>query len=180
MNNQKFPALLGIAAGLLAVILSIVLMASGGNAAIDALDGKSVGERTSYSYYGGDAYTGIQQAAADTANNVRLQSSIVLAGFRALPDLIPATAPGFAAVLLCLGLGMIAYFWHMLAAANAQRSFESKLIAAMDKLTACDCCAPCAAEPVQESCAADDVAAAKPVVEEVADEAPVCDEAIAD
>ncbi|MBE7061340.1 MAG: SHOCT domain-containing protein [Clostridiales bacterium] len=41
------------------------------------------GKYTFYEYYGGDAYTGIQQAAADTSYNVLIgnQNSAVMGGF---------------------------------------------------------------------------------------------------
>ena len=71
-----------IVVGILAVILAIVCFSM------------DVGN-TSLAYsYGGDAYTGIQNAAAQTANNVLYLAKI--ARF------------GFSSVLLVLGLGMIA------------------------------------------------------------------------
>lgn len=44
-------------------------------------NGYSAGNPVTYSYYGGDAYTGIQQAAAQTATNVNELSKISLYGF---------------------------------------------------------------------------------------------------
>ena len=71
-----------IVVGILAIILAIVCFS------------KDVGN-TSLGYsYGGDAYTGIQNAAAQTANNVLYLTRIVRFGF--------------SSVLLVLGLGMVA------------------------------------------------------------------------
>lgn len=71
-----------IVVGILAIILAIVCFS------------KDAGN-TSLGYaYGGDAYTGIQNAAAQTANNVFYLAKIVRFGF--------------SSVLLVLGLGMVA------------------------------------------------------------------------
>ena len=70
--------------GIAAVVFSIVMF---------SLD---VGSYESNQYYGGDAYTGIQQAAAQSANNVQALAVIAKLGF------------GF--VLLTAGLTLIALF----------------------------------------------------------------------
>lgn len=51
------------------------------------------GHYVSKSYYGGDAYTGIQHAAAETGQNVQ--------------DLTKLTARGFGSILLVSGLALI-------------------------------------------------------------------------
>ena len=58
--------------------------------------GKDVGYYEASSAYGGDAYTGIQNAAAQTANNVKALSEI--------------TKNGFAFFLIAVGLIAIFYF----------------------------------------------------------------------
>lgn len=143
MNKRYIPSLAGIAAGILAVILSIVLFASTGAISLNFSDtpsssvgGMDTGTRTAYSYYGGDAYTGIQQAAADTARNVKLQSEILISGFRGLPSIISGSMPssmrtsmtGYAMILLCMGLGMICYFANKLFEVRAKDSFEDRLL----------------------------------------------------
>lgn len=70
-----------IVVGILAIILAIVCFC------------KDVGSASLGYSYGGDAYTGIQNAAAQTANNILHLAEI--ARF------------GFSSVLLVLGLGMI-------------------------------------------------------------------------
>lgn len=60
------------------------------------------GSFESYESYGGDAYTGIQQAAAKTANNVQ--------------DLAAITKFGFATLLIVWGFAVICYFGAKLAA----------------------------------------------------------------
>lgn len=72
MNKEKLRKLVFSLIGFLSIALSLV----------------SFNNETSYHYYGGDAYTGIQHAAADTANSVKF---------------------GFGSVLLISGLGFIAY-----------------------------------------------------------------------
>lgn len=54
---------------------------------------KETGDRESFSFYGGDAFTGIQQAGAQSANNVR--------------DLAEITRFGFGSVLLVGGFVLI-------------------------------------------------------------------------
>lgn len=126
---SKIPAILGIAAGVLAVSLAVVLMTSGAPANVTLPS--DTGTRTSYSYYGGDAYTGMQQASADTARNVKLQSEIILAGFRSLTDMMGNSGFGSGAILLCLGLGMIAFFAQKLSENCARSAFENKLLSAI-------------------------------------------------
>ncbi len=53
-----------------------------------------VGDKVTMQYFGGDAYTGMQQASAHTANNVMLLAKVARTGFGSL--------------LLTLGFGMIA------------------------------------------------------------------------
>lgn len=66
---KKPIAVLLILVGLLSVILGF------------SCRSQSKGNHTSYSWYGGDAYTGIQQAGADTANNVRYMNENLITGF---------------------------------------------------------------------------------------------------
>ena len=71
-----------IVVGILAITLAIVCFS------------KDVGNISLGYSYGGDAYTGIQNAAAQTANNVFYLAEIVRFGF--------------SSVLLVLGFGMVA------------------------------------------------------------------------
>ena len=82
-GNAFFP-IGGIISGILSVIFGIIMF------------GKSIGSYESASSYGGDAYTGIQNAAAQTANNVKALSEI--------------TKTGFAFFLIAIGLIAIFYF----------------------------------------------------------------------
>ena len=66
-KNMKSICLMAI--GALAILLSIVCFA------------KDDGVREGNEYYGGDAYTGIQHAAAHTANNVQKLADIERFGF---------------------------------------------------------------------------------------------------
>ena len=85
---KMIPALLGVLSGLISLIMSFVVR------------GMHIGGYVSSSTYGGDAYTGIQNAAAETANYVSTLSRVV-------------RSVG-ADVLLVLGLAIIAYFAYKL------------------------------------------------------------------
>ena len=67
--------------GAISVVLSIVCFS------------KDIGHESNYSYYGGDAFTGIQQAGAQTSNNVY--------------DLTRIVRYGFGSILLISGLTLI-------------------------------------------------------------------------
>lgn len=79
------PNILGMIGGALSIFAAVQ---------VKLLD---VGSWEAAEYYGGDAYTGIQQASAQTANNV-------LEGMRMLQT-------GLSGFLLAFGLATIAYFW---------------------------------------------------------------------
>ena len=81
--NTFFP-IGGIISGILSVIFGLRMF------------GKDVGGYESSAVYGGDAYTGIQNAAAQTANNVNALSEIV--------------RDGFAFFLIAVGLIAVFYF----------------------------------------------------------------------
>ncbi len=74
----------GIISGILSIIFGIIMF------------GKNIGYYEPSSSYGGDAYTGIQNAAAQTANNVKALSEIA--------------KTGFAFSLIAIGLIAIFYF----------------------------------------------------------------------
>ena len=82
--KQKYFSIAGMVVGAFSVIMSFVVK------------GKNYSIYELRSSYGGDAYTGIQNAAATTANNVRH-----------LTDLV---AYGLFVILLVFGLACIVYF----------------------------------------------------------------------
>lgn len=63
--NKKLLKIFGIALGALTIILAIVIFT------------QNVGYYESSYSYGGDAYTGIQNAAAQTANNVKYVGEMI-------------------------------------------------------------------------------------------------------
>ena len=148
MFKRIFPALLGILAGVLCIALAVVLYSATGDVAFNynsqpaGMSSSDTGTRTGYKSYGGDAYTGIQQAAADTARNVKTQSEIIISGFRSLPGIIYGSMPtgfstsmtGYAAILLALGLAMICYFANKIAENCARAKYEDKVLAALNAL----------------------------------------------
>ena len=83
-RGRAFFPLGGIASGIVSILFGLIML------------GKDVGNYVSSSAYGGDAYTGIQNAAAQTANNVRSLSEIA--------------NNGFAFLLIAIGLIAIFYF----------------------------------------------------------------------
>lgn len=123
---KKASLYLGMAAGVLAVVFAVLMIVAGITAS-DYYLPTETGTRTAYSYYGGDAYTGIQQAAADTARNVKNQSATIVAGFQGVMDMIPYVLFGFGGILLCMGLGMIAHFANQLAAEPKAVVVETKV-----------------------------------------------------
>ena len=178
MVKRNIPALNGMLAGVLAVVLAVLLFTTPGNVVLNyneqpsGISSMDTGTRTSYNYYGGDAYTGIQQASADAARNVKTQSEIILSGFRSLPRIVYGSMPtgfntdmtGYAAILLCMGLGMICHFGTKLSDNKAKANFEKKVIDAIAAL------AP-AEEPVEE------VVAEEIVTEETEEPVPFSDPA---
>ena len=58
-----------------------------------------VGSRESNEYYGGDAYTGIQQAAAQTANNVQEVGKMIRLG---ISGVLLVEGLAFLSVAFCL------------------------------------------------------------------------------
>ena len=75
---------LGVIAGILSIFFGVLIFFM------------DTGSLENPEYYGGDAYTGIQQAAAQTADNVKALSDICRCGF--------------ASVLIVAGFAMIAFF----------------------------------------------------------------------
>lgn len=133
MKRTKFPSIAGLVAGFVAVIWAIVMFSSGADDSKTNISSMDTGTRTSYSYYGGDAYTGIQQAAADTARNVKAQSDIIIAGFNSIKT--ANNAPAFAAILLFVGLGMICHFAHKLSEIDAKTIFEYQVLTALQNVS---------------------------------------------
>ena len=87
MKNKSIKILL-IVIGAVSIALSIRCFA------------KYTGQYSEYVTYGGDAYTGIQNAAAETANNVKEMNKIISFGFGSVLLVIGASM---------LGIGIISY-----------------------------------------------------------------------
>ena len=127
MKRSKIFPILGLVAGALAVIFAIVAFATG------SISDPGTGNYTSYQYYGGDAYTGIQQAGADTSQNVRTQTRVIINGLSHL-----STALG--GLLLALGLGLISLSGYRLLESSARTRYEAAVLEALKK-------SPAPAEP---------------------------------
>lgn len=96
MNTKKILALAFIAIAILSLVFAIVCFT------ID--DGGSRGSTESNKYYGGDAYTGIQNAAAQTASNVYYVNSNI----QALTSCVK-TVSGLAFALTALVFGALGF-----------------------------------------------------------------------
>lgn len=83
-KNSKLVPLIGVLSGIVSVILGIITML------------KDTGVYVASKSYGGDAYTGIQNAAADTAYNVKV--------------LAEAVNFGIGSLLIVLGVAIVCYF----------------------------------------------------------------------
>lgn len=167
MKRSKIIPVLGIVVGIIAIVLAICVYAAkpadAGDPVIPAvptvqMPEMDTGTRTSYSYYGGDAYTGIQQAAADTARNVRSLAEITNKGFsvtaqainnstaairnsaatiiRDLRSSTPDYRLPFSAVLLVMGLSMILSSLRSMNESSARASYEAGILAALKDLGA--------------------------------------------
>ena len=90
--GKLIACIIGIVSGLLSTVLGLITY------------GMSTGSYESSLSYGGDAYTGIQNAAAQGANNMLYASEILRFGFGSL--------------LLVLGLFIIALFIFLLCKDN--------------------------------------------------------------
>lgn len=148
MKKRYLPALVGILAGILMIVAAVMLFDYSNTVSLNyndrpsAMDSMDTGTRTSYSYYGGDAYTGMQQASADAARNVKVQSEIILSGFRSLPRIVYGSMPtgfstdmtGYAMIMLCMGLGMICYFGNKLCESCVKAKFEDQVMQALSVL----------------------------------------------
>ncbi len=84
INLKKLGNIGGIISGLISIIFSFVIR------------GMKVGYLEPNKIYGGDAYTGIQNASAQAANNVQALAQIVRTGLFAF--------------LLVLGISLISFF----------------------------------------------------------------------
>ena len=83
-HNAIVAYILGLLSGVASIILGIVCY------------GMVIGNSASFESYGGDAYTGIQNAAAQTARNVR--------------DLADIARFGFGSLLIVVGVAILAIF----------------------------------------------------------------------
>ncbi|MBR2476759.1 MAG: hypothetical protein IKB50_01340 [Clostridia bacterium] len=99
MNGaKKAMSICGIVSGGLSIIFSVLLACN-----------YSLGSTASRESYGGDAYTGIQNAAAQTANNIYKNTEIL--------------ATGLSMILFILGLALIFYFGCKLAERRDTHSY---------------------------------------------------------
>ena len=144
MKRSNIVPILGIVAGIIAIIFAIIVFAGAApssSSAVTSLSDMDTGTRTSYEYYGGDAYTGIQQAAADTARNVKNLAEINRKGFdetisainsssgKMQPDRFP-----YGAILLVMGLSLIVFSLHSLNEARTRSLFESNILRALSDI----------------------------------------------
>ncbi len=97
-KKSDFASMGGIVVGAISVIQSFII------------GSHATGSHVTNSTYGGDAYTGIQNAAAAGARNAEITNDILV--------------QGFSAILLVLGLALICYFVMKLLASIEGREPE--------------------------------------------------------
>jgi len=85
----------------LKVISALLLIAAGIVSLVGASSFYCHPDYTSYVYYGGDAYTGIQQASADASNNIRDVGVFI-------DDACTVFATVFGLAFIAGGIGMLA------------------------------------------------------------------------
>ena len=93
-SKNLITGVMFIIAGLIAIAFAIVVISQTTNF--------SVGSYTWYESYGGDAYTGIQNAAADTANNV----SYLNDNLEDFAQMFKVSTFGFMLVVACVCFGV--------------------------------------------------------------------------
>lgn len=103
-DKRKTVAVAGMVCG--AIILFMGLLSMGG-AFYDGSDGATTVSSTthsSYEWYGGDAYTGIQQAAVDASNNAKAAAENITLTNYYLYAISSLIGKGIGALLIALGL----------------------------------------------------------------------------
>ena len=110
-NKQKVIAIVGIVCGCIILVFGIiafsgVLYTSYGTA------GSTEVTDTCYEWYGGDAYTGIQQAAADASTNAGIAASNIVITNIILNRMIDAMSKIMGLFLISIGLITICRFLY--------------------------------------------------------------------
>ena len=104
MKGNKFFLKGGIISGAISVCLGLIMF------------GSNLGYFEQDISYGGDAYTGIQNAAAEAACNVRFLNAIVTRGF----------------AFLLISIGLIAIFYFAFQLSNATAGVQNKALDEMN------------------------------------------------
>ena len=94
LMNKKILAIILIVAAVVAIVLGVVTMTKA--------EKLYTGRYVSHETYGGDAYTGIQNAAADTAGNVQSGNYI-------LREIDENLCFGLGSILIVIGLTLAAF-----------------------------------------------------------------------
>ena len=131
-RKQLFP-MIGFAAGVLAIIFAIVVFSYNPPATTSNTYGMDTGTYAYHKSYGGDAYSGIQQAAADTANNVIALAKITRTGFQDLSSGQGSRVNqlGYGFILLVMGLGLIAVSGMKMREATLTEAYRRDILDAL-------------------------------------------------
>lgn len=113
VTKQKIAAIIGVVCGCIILVFG-VLSFSGTLYTSYGTAGESNIEETSYCWYGGDAYTGIQQAAADASTNAGIAASNVQITNFILNRIITALGKILGLVLVSMGLMTICKYLYKL------------------------------------------------------------------
>ena len=118
-NSSKTAAIVGVVCGIVVLVFGIIVFTG---MLYNGPIGNSAGETeyTSYSWYGGDAYTGIQQAAADASNNAYAVAENVVLSNSYLSSISELLSKLFGALIMSMGLITICLFAYKLSSFNKQ------------------------------------------------------------
>ena len=112
MSIKKIISLIGVVCCLIIIILGITTASGNYTRTVACTEGARFSEEpeyTFYSYYGGDAYTGIQHASADASTNARIAAENVAISNKYLSCILSAINYNSRTVSSLVGIVLIAF-----------------------------------------------------------------------
>lgn len=125
INKSFIVAIMGIACGVVILALGFITYESNLRT-YKARTGPESTSYTSYEYYGGDAYTGIQQAAADASNNAGVVAENIVTTNTYLMAILNSIYRPVGLVLIALGLITICNYLYKLTEIRERRKKEKE------------------------------------------------------
>ena len=125
MRRKKQKRMMSIVCGV--VILILGFLTYGSNLRTYNIGtGSESTSYTSYEYYGGDAYTGIQQAAADASNNAGIAAENIVTTNTYLMAILNSIYRPVGLVLIALGLITICNYLYKLTEITERKKKEKE------------------------------------------------------